>query len=407
MRVLIPTIGSRGDVQPFIALAQGLTRVGHQVTLMSHPAMRPLVEEHGVAFASMGPAIDMSREAAEIRQRSGNMISALRQVMNLAFDLLAQAHDDIMADGRQADLIVVPASSAAGKNEAELLGLATCSVDFMPWTIAVDDPQRSLFKRAAYAAVNKLLTPLTTRPLNKLRRQQGLPPVGAEGFRSAQLNLVPVSPLVFAPDPYWAVVNQVVGYWYVEEPRAWQPAAELVAFLEEGEPPMMVSLGAMSAGDSLETATMFVQAIEAAGIRAIVQGWGTTMKQLRLPPDILAAGPVPHGWLLPRTIGLVHHGGFGTTAAGFKAGVPQLVIPHMADQFYWGQRVKELGVGPPAIGRSKLTGDKLTVALNDLAYNAEYRAAAWRLGEGIQGENGVETAVSLIGEAFGGLGVEG
>ncbi|UCG22800.1 MAG: glycosyltransferase [Chloroflexota bacterium] len=293
MRVLIPTIGSRGDVQPFIALAQGLERAGHTVMLLSHPAMRPLVEAHAVNFAPMGPDLDMAQEAAAIRQRSRNTIPALLQIMNLAFDILAQAHDDILAAGRDADLVAVPASSAAGKNEAELLDLPSLSVDFMPWTIAADDPNRSIFKRAAYATINKLVTPMTTRPLNKLRRQQGLPPVGPEGFRSAQLNLAPISPLVYAPDPYWSPINHVVGYWFVEEPRGWRPPADLSAFLDAGSPPLVISLGAMSAGDALETSTLFVQCIESTGIRAIIQGWDATINQLKLPATIYAAGSLP------------------------------------------------------------------------------------------------------------------
>jgi UDP:flavonoid glycosyltransferase YjiC (YdhE family) len=401
MRVLIPTIGSRGDVQPFIALAQGLERAGHTVTLLSHHAMRPLVEAHAVNFAPMGPDVDMAEEAAAIRQRSGNMLAALFRVMNLAFDILAQCHEDILVACQDADLVVIPASSAAGKNEAELLDLPTLSVDFMSWTIAADDPRRSLLKRVAYASINKLVTPMTARPLNKLRRQQGLSPVGPEGFRSARLNLVPISPLVYAPNPNWAPINHVVGYWFVEEPPDWQPPAELSVFLDAGPPPLVVNLGAMSAGDAVETSTLFVEAIEAAGQRAIVQGWGEVMKHLSRPTTIYAADSLPHGWLLPRAAGLVHHGGFGTTAAGCRAGIPQLVVPHMADQFYWGQRVKELGVGPPAIGRSKLSNGKLAAALGDLAHSAELHAAASQLGQEIQAEHGVETAVRLIGETFG------
>jgi UDP:flavonoid glycosyltransferase YjiC (YdhE family) len=394
-------------VQPFIALAQGLEQAGHTARLMSHPGMRALVEDHGVTFSPMGPEIDIAWEAAVIRQRSGNMLSAVRQVMNLAFDTLGRGHDEILAASRDADLVVVPASSAAGKNEAELLGLPTVSVDFMPWTIESHDPQRPLLKRVAYAVINKLAGTLTSWPLNKLRRQQGLPPVGPEGFRSASLNLVPISPLVYAPDPNWAPINHVVGYWYVEDLHGWQPPDNLVEFLEAGPASLVVNLGAMSHGpaglksEALETAKLFVEAIRTAGVRAIVQGWDIALKELVPTPSIYPAGPVPHGWLLPRTRGLVHHGGFGTTAAGFRAGIPQLIIPHMLDQFYWGQRVAELGTGPAAIGRSKLTADNLAAALQDVTHNAELRATASRLGEEIRAERGPGKAIQLIDETFG------
>jgi sterol 3beta-glucosyltransferase len=125
------------------------------------------------------------------------------------------------------------------------------------------------------------------------------------------------------------------------------------------------------------------------------------MKQLTLPPSIYAAGSLPHSWLMPRCAGVVHHGGYGTTAAGLRAGIPALVIPHIADQFYWGQQVHQLGVGLPFIPRPKLNREKLTAGLIELAHNDHLRAAATALGVKIRAENGVDDAVRLIEEMFG------
>lgn len=402
MRILIPTIGSRGDVQPFIALTQGLARAGHTVTLASHPVMKMLVEAHGVSFAPIGLDIDLGQEVAEIRLRSRNIAVGLVRGMRFAFEKLEQSHGDILALCRQADLVLVPAASAAGKNEADQLNLPYLSVTFTPWGIPWDDPARPLFKRMAYAAIDGLISLITTRPLNRIRKRQGLPPVGPEGFASARLNLVPVSPAVYTPNPYWAPHHHVVGYWFAEEPVGWQPSTGLLAFLEVGKPPLVISLGAMSLGrsDALETASLFVNAIHQAGVRAIIQGWEAGMKLLSLPPTIHAAGSLPHSWLLPRSAGLVHHGGFGTTSAGLRAGIPALVIPHLVDQFYWGQRVYELGAGLRPIRRVKLNTTGLAAALQDLAHNDNLRAAASAIGEQIRAESGVDNAVRLIEETF-------
>jgi len=402
MYILIPTIGSRGDVQPFIALAQGLERAGHTVTLMSHPVMRSLVESHRVRFAPMGPDIDIGHRAAAIRDRSRNLLVGLLRVMRFAFEMLEQSHQDILAGCRTADLVVVPATSAAGRNEADQLDLPNVSVTFMPWSLPVADPRRTPFKRLAFAAIGRVISLITTRPLNRIRRRQGLPPVGPEGFTSKLLNLVPVSPLVYAPDPHWEPRHRVVGYWFVQEPDRWQPPAGLLAFLENGEPPLLVSLGAMSLGGgrALETARLFVDAIRQTGLRAIVQGWDEALPQLALPPTIYAARPLPHNWLLPRTAGIVHHGGFGTTGAGLCAGIPSLVIPHIADQFFWGQRVHQLGAGPPPIHRVKLDAAGLAAALQDLTHNRALHSVASLLGEQIRAENGVDDTVRLIEETF-------
>ncbi len=402
MNILIPCIGSRGDVQPFIALAQGLERAGHRVTLASHPMMKRLVESHGVKFAPIGPNIDLAKEAARIRQRSRIAMVGLIRGMRFGLDMVERSHGDILALCQAADLMVTSAQSAAGVNEADQLDLPYLSVTLMPWSIPWHDPERPLFKRLAYGAVDGLVSLITTRPLNRMRKRQGLPPVGAEGFTSKYLNLVPVSPLVFAPNPLWEDRHHLVGYWFAEEPVGWEPPQDLLAYLEEGDLPVLVSLGAMSLGDedALESASLFLEAIQKVGLRAIIQGWESGIRQLSLPPSIHATGSIPHSWLLPFCAGLVHHGGFGTTSAGLRAGKPSLVIPHMIDQFYWGQRLHELGVSPPAIPRPRLTSEGLAAALEQLVNEERLAASASSLSQGIRAEDGIGHAVDLIEATF-------
>jgi sterol 3beta-glucosyltransferase len=402
MKILIPTIGSRGDVQPFIALAQGLIQAGHTVTVVSHPVMKVLIESHGVPFAPIGPDIHFAEEVAAIRRRGRHPALSLIHGMRFGFDMLARSHDDILALCRNTDLVVVPTAVATGKNEAELLNLPYLSVTLMPWGIPFRDPDRPVAKQIVYGAIDGLVHLVTTLPLNRIRKRQGLPPVGAEGFSSPQLNLVPVSPAVYPPNPLWEPCHRMVGYWFADAPHQWEPSWDLLTFLDSGDPPVLVSLGAMSLGDAdaLETASLFVEALQLVGVRAIIQGWGAGIEKLTLPSEIYPAGSLPHSWLLPRCAGVVHHGGFGTTAAGLQAGIPALVIPHLVDQFYWGQRVHELGVGPGPIRRANLDLDGLAAALDELVKDETMRATAAALGETIRSEQGVTNAVRLIEETF-------
>jgi sterol 3beta-glucosyltransferase len=402
MRITIPTIGSRGDVQPYIALAQGLIRSGHRVTLASHPMMRGLAESYGVAFAPIGPDINLAEEVAVIRHSARNPILGLIQGMRFGFEILERSHDDILTLCKETDLVVVPTAIAAGKNEAELLQLPYLSINLMPWAIPWDDPERAIYKRVAYGVMDKLIHLITTLPLNRIRKRQGLPPVGQEGFTSTHLDLVPISPVIYPPNPLWESHHKVVGYWFTEAPSDWEPSTDLLSFLEEGGPPVLISLGAMSWGDddALESANLFVDAIQEAGIRAIIQGWEAGIKLLRLPPNIKAAASLPHSWLLPQCTGIVHHGGYGTTAAGLRAGIPALVIPHIADQFYWGKRISGLGVGPQPIPRTKLDKNGLVAALEELIRNEQIQMTAAKFGKQIRSENGVENAVQLIEETF-------
>ena len=398
MKIIIPTIGSRGDVQPYFALALGLQDAGHTVKLATHPAMRSLVEAYGVDFAPMGPDIDIGHEAAVIRGRSSNWMIGFMRVMKFSFSMLEQSHQQLIELCRGVDLVIV-SHSAAGSIEADQLGLPTVSVTLMPQAIPVQDPEASFITRGFTKLAGAGMGLLMTRPLNQIRKRLGIRPMGATGITSPTLNLIPLSPQVYSPNPLWEPRHCMTGYWFASSPQTWTPPADLSKFLEEGERPIVISLGAMalSGEDALEAAQITLSAVEQAGVRAIIQGWDESMKQLQIPPSVFHAGSVPHDWLLQRSAGLVHHGGFGTTASGFRAGIPALVIPHIIDQFIWGQKVAELGVGPQPIPRKKLKPQAMADALAEMN-SPEMRAKASTLGEKIRQERGIEVAVKLISD---------
>jgi UDP:flavonoid glycosyltransferase YjiC (YdhE family) len=398
VKIIIPTIGTRGDVQPYIALALGLQNAGHSVSIASHPTMRGLVESYGVTFAPIGPDIDIGHETAVIRGRSPNWMIGFLRVMKFSFAMLEEAHADLLELCRAVDLVIV-SHTAAGSIEADKLGLPTVSVTLMPQAIPANDPKASFIKRGFRKLAGAGMGLVMTRPLNQIRKRVGVPPMGAVGITSTTLNLIPLSPHVFPPNPLWEPRHHMTGYWFAPSPQTWTPPADLLKFLEAGEPPVVISLGAMalSGEDALEAARITLEAVRQAGVRAIIQGWDEPMKKLSVPGTVYHASPVPHDWLLERASGMVHHGGFGTTAAGLRAGIPALVIPHIIDQFIWGQKVAELGVGPQPIPRAKLKPQVMSEALVQMK-SPEMRAKAAALGEKIRQEDGVGVAVRLIGE---------
>jgi UDP:flavonoid glycosyltransferase YjiC (YdhE family) len=397
LKIIIPTIGTRGDVQPYIALALGLMRAGHSVTLATHPCLRGLVESYGVTFTPMGPDIDIGHEAALIRAKSPNWMVGFMRVMKFSFTMLEQSHADLLETCRGMDLVIV-SHSAAGHMEADKLGLPTVSVTLMPEAIPVNDPKDSFVKRALMGLAGAGMGMLMTRPLNQIRKRVGLPPMGPTGITSETLNLIPLSPQISPPNPLWEPRHRMTGYWFAPAPENWTPPDDLAAFLEAGEPPVVISLGAMalSGEDSRESAQIALAAVKQAGVRAVIQGWYEAMKQLQIPPNVFHAGSIPHDWLLPRASGLVHHGGFGTTASGFRAGIPMLVIPHIIDQFIWGNKAAQLGVGPKPIPRPKLTAENMAAALRAMQ-SPEMRRKTAALGASLRAEpDGVTEAVRLI-----------
>jgi sterol 3beta-glucosyltransferase len=219
---------------------------------------------------------------------------------------------------------------------------------------------------------------------------------------SKRMVLIPVSPSVFPPDPRWPAHVHLTGYWFSAAPPDWIPPAGLHAFLSAGERPVAVSLGAMSlAGDyTRQAARITLEAIRQAGLRAVVQGWDEALRGERLPETVFHAGSLPHSWLFEQVRAVVHHGGFGTTASGLRAGVPAVVIPHIIDQLYWGDRVNKLGAGPRPIHRAGLTVEKLAAALRQAAGDQQMQARAAEIGAAIRAEpDGIAAAVRWIERA--------
>jgi UDP:flavonoid glycosyltransferase YjiC (YdhE family) len=397
MNLLIPTIGTRGDIQPYIALALGLQDAGYRPTLASHPEMRTLVESYDLPFAPIGPDIDLGLEAARIREHSFNFMIGFSRVMKFSFSILEAAHADLLALARTTDAIIV-SHSAAGSIEADELHLPSVSVTLFPQAIPVNNPVDSPVKKALLKIAGSLMGTMMTQPLDRIRQRVGIASMGPFGITSPQLNLIPLSPYVFPPNPYWEPRHQMTGYWFAPAPSDWQPSQELQAFLDAGDPPFIVSLGAMaiSGKDTAQAADITLKAIAQSGVRAVIQGWQQVFKEIPPPPNVFAGGSLPHEWLLPRAAGIIHHGGFGTTSAGFKAGIPSLAIPHIIDQFMWGQQINTLGVGPKPIARNKLTASSLAAAITQMQTDTAMRQKAADLGCQIRSEDGVANAVHLI-----------
>ncbi len=397
MKIVVPAIGSRGDVQPYIALCQGLQQAGHEAILATNPTMCDLVTRYDVTCAPVGPPVDMGLEGARLYAQAGrNWWLGFIRTMQLGFKLVQDSYLDILALCRDADAVVTT-DAAAGAAEAAKLDLPWISVTLQPDRIP--NPSPSLLLRIVWPLVE---APMMA-PMNRFRRRVGVPPMkGMAGALSERLTLLPISPHVAPPDPRWPPCVHVTGYWTARQPEAWRPPDDLLAFLEAGERPIAVSLGAMSlAGEETRRAAlMTIEAVQRAGVRAVVQGWDEALDGAGLPEAVYHAGPMPHTWLFDQVSATVHHGGFGTTGSALRAGVPTIVVPHIIDQHLWAKRVHELGVGPQPIPRAKLTAEGLAEAITQTMQDAQMRSEAAELGQQIRAEpDGVTVAVKLIEEA--------
>jgi UDP:flavonoid glycosyltransferase YjiC (YdhE family) len=206
------------------------------------------------------------------------------------------------------------------------------------------------------------------------------------------------SPSVIPAPSDWNGNIHITGYWFMEETGDWQPSSALLDFLNSGPPPVYIGFGSMGNRNPEQTADLVIQALALTHQRAILLSGWSGLKTTTLPASIFMVDSIPHAWLFPRVSAVVHHGGASTTAAGFHAGVPSVIIPFFGDQPFWGQRIADLGVGAKPIPRKKLTADRLAHAIREAVTNEEMRQRAATLGEQIRAENGIESAVQIINQ---------
>lgn len=424
MRIVFPLAGTRGDIQPAIALGQGLQHAGHQVRLISFEDFRELVSAHGLDFSpihlDMGALLE--RFARPQLFDSGAMAARfLPEVIRAFRGMFVQMGDDFWEASQDADAIVgCPATAWLAYAIAEKLGVPYIATSVLPLAPTAAFP--SIFwphvsPSGSGRGVRGRLNLFTYRlfqmfawggmrlTVNRFRHDVlGLPPAplfgkaGQPDFQQV-LTLAGFSQQVLARPADWGAHIHVTGYWFVHSP-GYEPPPGLVQFLEAGPPPVYVGFGSMPSQHPEQMAALVIRALRLAGLRGILftgKGiLGRSMAQEQVSGDLCTVDAVSHEWLFPRLAAVVHHGGSGTTAAGLRAGRPSLLVPVATDQLLWAQRVADLGVGPTPISRPRLTAERLAQALSMALADSTMHSRAAALGEKIRAEDGVGRAVQLI-----------
>jgi sterol 3beta-glucosyltransferase len=411
MNITILTIGTRGDVQPFVALGTRLTGAGHEVALATGRGFEAFVTEHGLHHASLDVDLLERLQSSEGRAAiSGrNLFSTVKQVASMYRKVL----DQEWAASQRAGALVYHPKALGGYHIAEALGIP----GFLAHPVPMLSPTRAFpnpvllpfgdlggfFNALSYGAFLRLITAPYHRTINRWRKQTlGLPP---RRFLASELELhgrpirrlVCCSPRVLPPPGDWDRSTSVTGYWFLDRQKDWQPPAHLSSFLEAGEQPVYVGFGSL-AGRKPERVAAALMALEKSGQRGVLATERGSLPP-GVPESVCAIESAPHEWLFPRMTAVVHHGGAGTTAEGLRAGKPTIICPtSLNDQAFWGRRVVELGVGPKHIPQKKLAADDLARAVRTVTSDDGMRRRAEKLGEKIRAERGVARAVEIIEE---------
>ncbi|KAF2140048.1 glycosyltransferase family 1 protein [Aplosporella prunicola CBS 121167] len=422
LNVVIHVVGSRGDVQPFVALGKVLKETySHRVRLATHPVFRNFVEENGLEFFSIGgdpselmafmvknpglmPGFDTLRNGDVGKRRKGiaEMIdgcwkSCIEPNDGFGVDTSQQEGENMLNSaysnpeataktGRPfiADAIIANPPSFAHIHCAEKLGVPLHMMFTMPWsptqsfqhplaTIQSSNADASLTNYMTYALVDMLTWQGLGDIINKFRqRTLHLDSISAMSAPSMLSRLrVPFtycwSPALIPKPKDWGNHITISGFYFLNLATNFRPDPDLAAFLDAGPPPVYIGFGSIVVDNPNGMTKLIFEAVQKAGVRALVsKGWGGFgADQLGVPESVFMLGNVPHDWLFKRVSCVVHHGGAGTTAAGIACGKPTVIVPFFGDQPFWGSMVARAGAGPEPIHHKQLTSDNLAEAIQE------------------------------------------
>ena len=405
MKIALATVGTTGDVVPFVALARGLTMAGHEVTAVSWELHRSAFDGAATSFLPAGPPTSRE-EIAETASRAAAAGSPLAQVA-----VLRDFHLRDAADHYRRLREVLPGNDLVVLHGIHTLAEAAVSDAGQAWASAVFDPVLLPTATAPPAGMPSLgpLNRVEWWILDRMLRRQDKPlraALESAGSRAARevtmfrarspwLHLVGCSPRIAPPPADLASNTHFTGAWIDPAPPASLPQA-LDQFLAAGPRPVVVTFGSMAAPDPAALASAVVSGAHDAGHRVVLQGVPAMLDG----DDVLSVATVDHRALFPRAAAVIHHGGAGTTHAAVAAGVPSVVIPHVGDQPFWAMRLHQLGVAPSPLDIKAVTVDAVRERVAQ-ATAEPMREAAGRLGKAVAAEDGLRAAIELIERALG------
>jgi sterol 3beta-glucosyltransferase len=414
VRVVMVAMGSRGDVEPYIALGKGLKKAGHYVRVISHQNFDSLISSHGLEFWAIEGNVQEIAQSTEMGKQieKGNFLSVLSQMKKAAQAHATGAIKTGVSACQGMDMVLAGIGGLfIAAPLAEKFNIPFLQAYYIPFTPTGAFPSFLFPKlpqwlggsvnRFSYHIMRQIMWQGFRSTDKLVRKQLDLPASPFWGpYKRLQSQKVPViygySPSVIPPAPDWGANTYVTGFWFLDEPCNWQPPQDLLDFLEAGSPPIYIGFGSMSSRNPEKTTNLVLSALNETKQRAVMlSGWNGLRKN-DLPQSVFMVDSVPFSWLFPKMAAVVHHGGAGTTHYGVRAGVPSITVPFFADQPFWGNRIKELGVGPDPIPRKKLTAKKLARAIDLVLTDSAMRLRAAELGRKVQEEKGNELAVKLI-----------
>jgi vancomycin aglycone glucosyltransferase len=395
MKFTLCAIGSWGDVGPFMSLGRALHERVSDVVLAAPPEFADAAADAGLDFRPVAPTCTPVVEAASAT--TGTPLSAIPLLLRATRILTEETLVELPSIADGSHLLVATGIAYAAPHVAEALGIAYRAVSACPrWYPSAHHPPATdrapsrpkPINSAAWWATEWTTDVTLDRVVNRWRRQQSLPPTTALYGRMIGL---PGERLLAADEELAPLPADVKGTRRVSAMRAFQADSlpeDVEDFLASGDPPVYIGFGSMRATDAGRLLDVVFESGAAINVRTIVPEKWVEAASRSTPEGCLAVGHVPHSRLFPRLAAIVHHGGAGTTTAAARAGVPQVVIPHVMDQHYWAHRVWELGIGPEPPSYKRLSPRTLTSALRETLGSSAMAEKARSLSGKLDGRDG-------------------
>ncbi len=402
--------GSRGDFQPYIALAQQLKKLGKDVRITGSKSFEGFLRSYGIDVYPIAADIESLNVDPKLLKAAGSADNPLK--MLLTFNKMKEYGiymvNDYYSACEGSELIIYHPGCTIGYFAAQKFGIPSVLASPFPvhktkeyLSVVMYGKTKSnvLSKKISYAMLQGMLWMASKDSVKGFwKKRFGKVPDNFSCPFEKHIDkkhpaITSCSNFVFKRPDDWNENIHQSGYWFVEEPCEYTPTDELAAFLNDGEKPVYIGFGSMTAFEKHQgLAEMSVEAITKSGKRGIICGMG---KPANLSKNIFAIDSIPHSWLFERVSAVCHHGGAGTTAAGFKAGIPSIIVPFSNDQFAWAHRAYDLGVGAKPIPKKELSADKLADAIR-FALTDKIIANAKALGKKIATENGAIECAEII-----------
>ncbi|PLW96696.1 MAG: hypothetical protein C0593_10805 [Marinilabiliales bacterium] len=389
MNAILTTIGSRGDIQPYIALGTELQKHFETVSIVTHPWAAPIISQYGLTHIPAGPDIDIHYEARQFVAHSKSKMEGMKYALNFIFDNLHKCHKDFLKAAENADVVI--GHGIAGQLEAYITGkpYVTVSIETMGlqkqfWVTG------NILKEALVFLGAKVGAAMFGGPYKKFLSDYDVSVKDIQS-REPYLAIVPISKEIQPISNNWKKETVVTGYFYADTPQKFSPDEKLKQFLASGEKPVLITCGSMfhEKKESRRMLSEFIKALENSDSRAILIMADIDKDDKLLDNEsVILAREVPYSWLLNQVSLVVHHFGFGTTAETLRAGIPSIPIPHIMDQQQRAKQISKMGFATKPINLKGEFSGHLAKAIKDANDDKAMKDACVALAEKIQQENG-------------------